>query len=255
MQLSSFPALQQLRERQLLWLGGEKPASTARAITALSTGFAALDKALQGGWPTSGVVELSVTHIGIGEMLLVLPVLHQLAEAELTKYRQAEQTKPRLQCWLNPPEVLLPHNFSQAMQAQNFIVRGHTHAETVWAAEQVLKSAAVSALVAWLPSLHMAQAKRLQIAAKETQTLVFILTQQRDVATALPISLRMRVGAADTGLNLDIFKRQHARPVAPFTLGLAEAWPQLFSSGEPSTTNILTLPNANVHASERVCLG
>src|SRR5882757_3608875 len=81
--------LARLLEHPAIWRG----TSVARAEV-LSSGFAALDERLPGGgWPRSGLIEILVSRLGVGELTLLLPLL-----AALTSGPQARSC-----VWVAPP--------------------------------------------------------------------------------------------------------------------------------------------------------
>ena len=133
-------ALEHILERHPVWRGGRLPASAS----ATPTGFAALDRELPGGgWPSGVLTELLVRRAGIGELQLVLPALAALSWAG------------KRIVWLAPP--YLPYAPALAAAgidlAQLALVRapGRRDARaaerrnTLWAAEQVLRSASCHA--------------------------------------------------------------------------------------------------------------
>ncbi|TNC80945.1 MAG: recombinase RecA [Oleiphilus sp.] len=203
--------LQSLKEQQLIWQGRrlseQKPAC-------LASGYAAFDHALSGGWPASGLVELTPVHLGIGELRLLLPVVTELAG-----------TRP-LQAWVGAPACLTPHNLSVTSLERCLLIwpkRQQMH----WVLEQLLASACCSTVVCWMDELSLAQARRLQVIAKESGTLVFVIRQQPDVSQSLPVSLRLHLGVVDNGLKVVVLKRQNGWPVAPFEVDLSDRFPQL----------------------------
>ena len=226
------PSLQELKNKQLVWFASQQKQKINQY---LSTGYSVLDDALQGGWPASGVVEVNPESLGIGELRLLLPVFERLASA-----------KP-LQAWINPPACLTPHNLGATSLARTVVISCAQEKQQCWAFEQMLGSGCCSSLVFWTDSLSATQAKRLQLAAKDGGTLAFIISMAQRQNQSLPLSLRMSLNAHSQGLSIDIFKRQNAWPVAPFTLDLSLSWPQLFRrakrfSEAPNPDNVLPFP-------------
>lgn len=204
--------LQALKEKQLVWQGRR---SSPQKRPSLSSGYTAFDQALSGGWPACGVVELTPGHLGIGELRLLFPVVADLAA-----------TRP-LQAWVGAPAGLTPHNLSLASLERCLLIHP-ARQQQYWVLEQLLASGCCSTVVCWLETLSLAQARRLQVAAKESGTLLFVIRQQHDVSQSLPVSLRLHLDVAEKGLKVVVFKRQNGWPVAPFHVDLSRRFPCLF---------------------------
>src|SRR6478735_7142229 len=83
------PGLESLLQHPAIWRG-----RSAAQIDVMSSGFAALDAALPGGgWPHSGLIEILIEHLGVGELNVLLPALIALT------------CKPsaRWSAWVEPP--------------------------------------------------------------------------------------------------------------------------------------------------------
>lgn len=166
------------------------------SIHRLPTGATRLDEALQGGIPASGVVRV-VSHSGVGELTLFAPFLQQ--------YRQK-----KLLFFINSPGALQATylHFNDIDSSRVYQVSTQDDKETLWCAEQCLRSGACHVVLVWCPFLTQVQARRLQVAAHQNETLC-LLYQSRQQAKAtgpLPISLDMTMAAVTDGLSIDINK-------------------------------------------------
>lgn len=186
--------------------------------------FAALDAELPGGgWPVGSLTELLIERHGIGELRLVLPALARLAQ------------DGREVLWVAPPFI----PYAPALQQHGMtldrllVVNAARRADRLWAIEQVLKSASVGALVAWLPEddgtlVATDRLRRLQLAAQGTRSLAFIVRPQAARDTASPAPLRLLLAPAAAGeerLRVDILKRRGPPLAAPLALALPPVVP------------------------------
>jgi protein ImuA len=186
--------------------------------------FAALDAELPGGgWPVGSLTELLIERHGIGELRLVLPALAQLAQ------------DGREVLWVAPPFI----PYAPALQQHGLaldrllVVNAPQRADRLWAIEQVLKSASVGALIAWLPEDDGAlvtadRLRRLQLAAQGTRSLAFIVRPQAARNAASPAPLRLQLapaGAGEERLQVDILKQRGPPLAAPLALALPPVVP------------------------------
>lgn len=177
----------------------------------VSSGHAALDAELPGGgWPLGALIELLQPSPTAAVWPLLWPALARRlqageagqARASVRNSRQAATASTARNSRvvvLNPPhEPCLPAFAAAGIPAAQLLwLAPSTPAAQLWAAEQALRCQDVAALVAWLPRVRVAELRRLQQAAAQTGTLLFVLQPDgsvRDAAT--PARLRLRVGAA-----------------------------------------------------------
>src|SRR5262245_53393917 len=74
--------LESLLQHPAIWRG-----RSAAPISVVPSGFPALDAALPGGgWPSAGLVEILVSHIGVGELNVLLPALVALTRKESARW-------------------------------------------------------------------------------------------------------------------------------------------------------------------------
>ncbi|WP_418646629.1 translesion DNA synthesis-associated protein ImuA [Thauera butanivorans] len=172
----------------------------------LPTGFPVLDAELPGGgWPAGALIELLAEHPGVGELSLLLPLMRK-AGAE------------RWIACIAPP--LLP--YAPALAAAGvplqrlLLIQPASAAEALWAARQATASGACALVLAWLARPDTAALRRLQLAAEESATPLFLF-RTRDMARhASPAPLRLALAPTTGGLRIDILKRRGppaARPV------------------------------------------
>ena len=174
-----------------------------------ATGFPDLDAALPArGWPVGGVAELLVGAHGIGETSLLLPALAALTSAG---------------CWaafVAPPhEPYAPALVNAGVATERLlVVDAPDAAEAAWAAERLLRSGAVAAVVVWLARTTPARQRRLQLAA-ETGGAWGVIYRPADAAREhSPVALRMTLEVRSGSLALGLIK---ARGGVPGELAIA----------------------------------
>lgn len=163
----------------------------------LSSGFDALDAELPGGgWPAGALIELLVDHPGVGELSLLLPVL-------------SRPPFERWFAWVSPP--FLP--YAPALAAAGvplsrlLLIRPDT-TRALWAARQALASGGCSAVLAWLQHIDTAGLRRLQLAAEEAATPLFLFRPRAAARQASPAPLRLILAGAGETLQVSILKRR-----------------------------------------------
>ncbi|MDX5444974.1 MAG: translesion DNA synthesis-associated protein ImuA [Zoogloeaceae bacterium] len=195
----------------LVWTGEQfsRPAEAG-----LATGFAALDAQLPGGgWPRGSITELLSDTPGLGEIELLLPLL-------------ARAIAPALNLWVAPP--WLP--YAPALTARGadlermLVIRPATRAATLWATRQALASTACHAVLAWLERPDMAALRRLQLAAEDSGTPLFLFRPVSAARQPSPASLRLQLSAAAQGLRVNILKRRGPAAAAPILLPREHSW-------------------------------
>lgn len=182
----------------------------ARAAGAtVASGHAVLDAELPGGgWPVGALSEILQAHSGQHEWRLLLPAL----------------IKPDVRGRAGAPVVLVgaPHwPFGPGLQAQGLdarrllCVQADREAERLWATEQALRCAAVSAVLAWLPQARADALRRLQMAALAHQKLLFVMRPAQAQADSSPAVLRLAVSPASPAqgvwqdaLQVQVLKRR-----------------------------------------------
>ncbi len=156
----SQPIKTLLNSRPDVWRGRQRPVGPA-----LSSGRAELDAWLPaGGWPSGRLIELLPTHLGLGELALLLPLL-------------ADRTRQGMPVILaGPPWIPCPQHLTRRGIALERLIVVRKPDQAFWAAEQSLKSGLCGAVIVWPPaSSPQARAvRRLQLAAENGQAPVFV---------------------------------------------------------------------------------
>jgi cell division inhibitor SulA/protein ImuA len=199
--------LEEILQRQPVWRG----ASLAQGLPGAPTGFDTLDAALPGrGWPAAELTELCVDARGIGELQLVLPALRALT------------TAGRRTVWLAPPH--LPYAPALAAGgldlARLAVVQPSSRADALWAAEQILRSSASQALLAWLPRLRYAELQRLALGAEAGRGLAFLFRPSSAAHEPSPAALRLALERCGGELVVRFVKRRGAPADRPLRLPL-----------------------------------
>jgi len=176
-------------------------------VSGRPTGYTQLDKELPGGgWPPSTLTELLWSQQGSGEIRLLAPTLRAIAAAGETIVIQGS-----------------PHRFCAPalMQAgidvrQLLLVQAEKPADRLWAVEQILKSASSGVLLCWLPQVKPDHLRRLQLAANNSEGLVFVFRHAAAQSESSPAPLRLLCRPASDGqIAVDIIKRRGPAAAAP----------------------------------------
>jgi protein ImuA len=199
--------LEEILQRQPVWRG----TGLARCEAGIATGFAPLDAALPGhGWPRGELTELLGDASGVGELQLVLPALSRLTASG------------KRIAFLAPPHLPYPPSLTAAGVdlAQLLMISPRARAETLWAAEQILRSGASQALLAWMPRLRYAELQRLALAAEGAGALAFFFRPAAAARESSPATLRLALEAGDGELVVRIVKRRGPPAASPLQLPL-----------------------------------
>lgn len=205
------PALADLLHNPLLWSGDR----LAKSDDGVGSGFPALDRELPGGgWPKAALTELLFDEEGIGELRLLVPVLKRLAQAGETIVLVA------------PPHIPYAPAFSgYGIDPRRIAVVDADGRNRWWAAEQVLRSNSVAALLFWPETVSDQRERRLQLAAQEGEALAFIFSGTARATQPSPAPLRIRLARAGIHLHIDIFKRRGGVMNKPLLLDVAATSP------------------------------
>jgi hypothetical protein len=175
-----------------------------------STGYAELDKELPGGgWPPSVLTELLWGQQGSGEIRLLIPALQALTTGGETIVMLGS-----------------PHRFCAPALAQAGVdvrqllqVQAEKPADRLWAAEQILKSASCGALLCWLPQVKPDHLRRLQLAAGNSEGMIFVFRPAAVQSESSPAPLRLLCQPASDGrIVVDIVKRRGPAAATPVTV-------------------------------------
>jgi hypothetical protein len=199
-----------------IWCAEEVAAQAIDGATISST-FTQLDKELPGqGWPRGQLVELLVSHAGIGELSLLAPALAQLAPTGRTNV------------WIMPCDSvrasharLIPYAPALAAAgvdlAHTIFVRPSTPSEGLWAFEKALRAEHLGAVIGWVSVGHRSDhdfkaLQRLHVLAQRNLALAFVFRAALDASAPSPASLRLQLSASGVHLRIDLLKRR-GRPL------------------------------------------
>jgi len=190
------PKLVRLLEHPAIWRG-----RSAAQRPGLSSGFAALDELLPDkGWPSTGLIEILVSHFGSGELTVLLPAL-----AALTRVRGA-----RWCGWVAPPLMpFAPALASGGMVLERVAIVGG--ARPLWAFEQTLRSGACDAVLAWVRRSMTRETRRLQLAAERGRTLGVLFRPRRAAREASAAVLRLSLEPLPDGVRVTLLKGRSTR--------------------------------------------
>ena len=185
---------------QAVWRGTEVGAAPGRT---LPTGFAQLDAALPGGgWPTQGLSEVLLAQSALCEWRLLAPALPGFVAGRNSRVYLVAPPKPPLamglaQLGLAPEQLVW--------------IDVKAPADSLWVAEQLIKSDAAGALLVWLPQARPEQIRRLQVQALHCDAPVFVFRPEAALRDASPAPLRVSVALGKSwGIELRIRKRRGA---------------------------------------------
>ena len=184
----------------------------ARAEGAIQiSGHAALDAELPGGgWPVGALTEILHAGPAACTWQLLLPAL-----ARAVRQRGAPVVLVGA-----PHAPFAPALAAQGLPAKSLLwVRSDAQPARLWATEQALRCADVAAVLAWLPLARSAELRRLQLAAAQHESLLWVFRPLGAAQSASPARLRLEVLAdpqQQGQLQVHILKRRGpplARPV------------------------------------------
>ena len=189
----------------LVWQGSQLAQPPG---TTLPSGFSALDAALPGGgWPAGALIELLAEHPGVGELSLLLPLMQHASPG-------------RWIVWIAPPlQPFAPALAAAGVPLQRLlVVQPSSTAEALWATRQATASGSCSLVLAWCSRLDTAALRRLQLAAEESSTPLFLLRMRSTAQQASPAPLRLGLSPTAHGLQIDILKRRGPPASGPVQL-------------------------------------
>ncbi|MGJ7509044.1 translesion DNA synthesis-associated protein ImuA [Variovorax sp. GT1P44] len=196
--------------RHKVWRGDELGMADAQVI---ATGHAQLDAQLPGGgWPVGAMTELLLSAPEAHSWQLLLPALAKAVQAGTGPVALIgaphEPFGPSLSAHGLPVEALL-------------WVRSEAASARLWACEQALRCADVAAVLAWLPQARMGDLRRLQLAAAQHESLLFVLRPAASASSTSPARLRLQVALCEedrSRLDVHILKRRGPPLASPIQL-------------------------------------
>lgn len=192
-------SLSELNKHPHIWRAREQH----KGETKFSLGYARLDKALNGGVASTGLIRIA-SCTGVGELTLFKQVL-------------CYQRTHKMVVFINPPGVLqTPWLAELGLDLQQvLVVNTQNEQDSLWAAEQCLKSTACHCVVLWSNAVDAKAARRLQVAATHNDALCLLYTalNKNVLAQPLPISLDIALHHRAQQLSVDVRKQRHGWPV------------------------------------------
>lgn len=189
-----------------VWRGRELAQAQERT---LSTGHALLDAQLPGeGWPLANLIEILQHEAQHHVWQLVGPGLSASMK---------ESGGPAV--LVNAPF----QPFGPSLRAQGIVpeqllcVAADKVSTTLWSAEQALRCADVSAVLAWLPQARSEDLRRLQLYAQAGEKLLFVFRPVRCRGQSSPARLRLLVQGVDR-MEVSILKRRGPPLLHPLEL-------------------------------------
>ncbi len=180
-----------------IWRGTEFGSVVSATV---ATGWEALDKELPGGgWPCGSLAEVLSPQPSVLEWRLIGPAIRRVVATD----RQVVVIGP-------PKHPHLPGLAHEGMDQRHLVwIQAEAPAERLWATEQLIKSNAAGAVIAWLPQARQEQIRRLQISAQACDGLVFLFRPEsaQHEASAAPLRLQASYGL-DWELHVHVFKRR-----------------------------------------------
>lgn len=257
--LPSSPSVQALLSDPRLW----RAASLGRhSRPTLPSGHAALNAELPGGgWPVGDLVEILQSPACLAEWQLLGPALRlALRQAEPSpRASGARATRPLV--LINPPHAPhLPGLLALDLPVDRLVWVAPEASpnlqspQALWATEQVLRSGTGAITLAWLPQARPEHLRRLQSAASDQGSTIFVLRplQAQQQASAAP--LRVLLQYSDQGqVQLRLIKRrgpahEHWLQLNTLPAGLAPHLPSQGWAGPSKPLGHPTHPTPSVIA-------
>jgi hypothetical protein len=202
-------SFESLLQHPSLWRANGQPGAPRSAVP---TGFPALDARLPGGgWPCPALIELLIPEVGVGELNLLIPLLRELARP--VPGAPAQLTGERTLALLNPPFI----PYAPALEEHGLdptrvmVTTPLARLETLWATEQVLRSGACAAVLAWVEHAGMQTLRRLKLAANEGHCIGVLFRSIRCRTQPSPAHLRAVLGVEGEELSIELIKVQSGR--------------------------------------------
>jgi cell division inhibitor SulA/protein ImuA len=191
-----------LLSHPLLW----RARDTAVQVDALPTGLTSLDEYLPGGgWPTQGLIEILSEQVDNEALCLFAPLL-----ATVFAHSSMRKGGGDTLAWITPPHEPYPPALTASGIDIKRILVVRTE-QTLWAMEQILRSAACRVVLAWINNASIKNLRRLQLAAKGSASLSILMRSVRYSAQPSPAVLRLRVEREAAHLKVSIVKSRGGR--------------------------------------------
>jgi cell division inhibitor SulA len=235
--------LKQLHHQGKIWSADQ----VKNVVETIDSGYPELNQNLNGGLPRQGVIEVQTIN-GIGELRLFLPYLLNLLQAELAQHQQSRQI-----VFIAPPAQVNALMLLQAsIPLENLlIISSQKPEESLWAAEQCLKSGCCFAVLLWQQFLAVHQVKRLKQAAVTGNAVQIIFRSPHSVNLALPVSLSVALEAKPIGIKVSVKKQLGGWPCKPFVVNMRKQWPSLTKANASDSASNGVISNVVVPLSSR----
>ena len=233
-----------------VWQGREMACAEQGVV---ATGHDALEAELPGGgWP-----------MGLVEVLQERPEQHvwQLTGPALARSLQSQAGPVVLVA--APFEPFVPSLQAQGVAGDRLLwIRAAKPAQRLWATEQALRCAEVTAVLAWLPQARSTELRRLQIAAQQHNHLLFVFRTLGSLQDASPARIRLQL-AGTHSMEVRILKRRGPPLESPLLLPASPARlaalldarrrrPASLSNTKPPATVPQTVPDRRSHVLARI---
>lgn len=180
-----------------LWRGNELGSTVTQVV---STGWAELDKELPGGgWPCHAITEVLQPQPSTAEWRLLAPALKAIVAADKMIVVVGPAKHPHM-----------PGLRRMGLDERHLVwIQADSPAQRLWVTEQLVKSNACGALVAWLPQARPEQIRRLQICSQICDGPVFLCrpAAAQHEASAAPLRIQLSLDL-DWALRLQVLKRK-----------------------------------------------
>ncbi|SEK96286.1 protein ImuA [Roseateles sp. YR242] len=190
---------------EALWRGDAMGRS---CNTAWSSGFPALDAELpDGGWPSRQITEILQPQFSLAEWRLIGPALREVVSDGAAVVLVGAPKRPHL-----------PGLMHLGLGERQLVwIQAQATSERLWCTEQLIKSNAAGAVLAWLPQAAPEQLRRLQVLAQSFDGPVFLFRPIQARHDPSPAPLRVAVDVdVDWQLQVTLLKRKgpaHEQPV------------------------------------------
>jgi protein ImuA len=199
-----------------LWRADQLAQSATRCM---DTGFAALSAQLPGGgWPVGTLIDLLVQQHGIGELRLLQPALTALDKRPIVLLQPPHE-----------PQALALAALGLEPSQLMWVRSGAKVSDTLWAAEQILRSGCCGALLMWQKHARGETLRRLHLAAQSGETLFCMLRPLASAQEASPAPLRLSLKPAAGGMDIGFVKRRGPQRDTPLFLPLTPALLQRYA--------------------------
>ena len=190
-----------------LWRGDELGRGTD---TVWPSGFDALDAELPGGgWPGRQLTEVLLPQFSLAEWRLAGPALRRVVADGAAVAMVGPPKRPHL-----------PGLMHLGLDERHLVwIDARAPSERLWCTEQLIKSNAAGAVLAWMPQAAPEQLRRLQVLAQSFEGPVFLfrpLSARHDPSPA-PLRVLATI-AVDWALDVQILKRKGPAHETPLRL-------------------------------------